>query len=47
MTNCTHRLYETLREADRRGLSTVYCQCVSEDGLGRALMDRLQRAATR
>ncbi|MEM6646721.1 MAG: L-threonylcarbamoyladenylate synthase [Bacteroidota bacterium] len=42
-----HRLYETLREADRRGLSTVYCQRVSEDDLGRALMDRLQRAAAR
>jgi len=42
-----HRLYATLREADRRGLRTVFCERVPEQGLGRALMDRLQRAAAR
>lgn len=37
--------YEALREVDRRGLSTVYCQRVPSAGLGIALSDRLERAA--
>ncbi len=38
-------IYEFLRESDRRGIHTVYCQEVPETGIGVALMDRLRRAA--
>jgi L-threonylcarbamoyladenylate synthase len=37
--------YESLREADRRGLAHIYCQRVPHTATGAALMDRLQRAA--
>lgn len=40
-----HELFEFLRECDRRGIDTVYCQAVDEQGIGAALMDRLRRAA--
>lgn len=40
-----HSLFEFFRECDRRGISTIYCQTVSETGIGAALMDRLRRAA--
>jgi L-threonylcarbamoyladenylate synthase len=38
-------LYEFFRECDRRGIETVYCEAVAEEGIGVALMDRLRRAA--
>ncbi|MEL6615508.1 MAG: Sua5 family C-terminal domain-containing protein, partial [Bacteroidota bacterium] len=38
-------LYTALREADARGLARVDAQRVAPVGLGRALMDRLTRAA--
>ncbi|MFL6374815.1 MAG: L-threonylcarbamoyladenylate synthase [Pyrinomonadaceae bacterium] len=38
-------LYEFLRDCDRRGIHTIYCQEVTESGIGVALMDRLRRAA--
>lgn len=38
-------LYEFLRECDRHGIEEIYCQSVDDQGLGRALMDRLERAA--
>ncbi len=41
------QFYESLREADRRGLKTIYIQRVPEVGTGAALMDRMQRAAER
>lgn len=37
--------YEFLREADRVGASEVWCEAVDSEGLGRALADRMQRAA--
>jgi L-threonylcarbamoyladenylate synthase len=37
--------YEFLRECDRRGIHTIYCQEVPESGVGMALMDRIRRAA--
>jgi L-threonylcarbamoyladenylate synthase len=37
--------YEFLRECDRRGIHTIYCQTVPETGIGTALMDRLRRSA--
>ena len=40
-----HYLFEFFRDCDRLGITTIYCQKVAESGLGRALMDRLVRAA--
>ncbi|HVF29453.1 MAG TPA: L-threonylcarbamoyladenylate synthase [Pyrinomonadaceae bacterium] len=40
-----HSVFEFFREADRQGVTTVYCETVSETGIGAALMDRLRRAA--
>jgi len=37
--------YEALREADRRGLRTIYMQLVPKDSLGAALRDRQLRSA--
>jgi L-threonylcarbamoyladenylate synthase len=39
------KLFESFREADRRGIQVLHCQSVPETGLGTALMDRLRRAA--
>jgi L-threonylcarbamoyladenylate synthase len=38
-------LFAVFREADQRGLERIYCQRVSQEGLGRGVMDRLERAA--
>ncbi len=38
-------LFQFFRRSDRIGAQTIYCQRVPETGLGRALMDRLTRAA--
>ncbi len=40
-----HELFDFFRRCDAAGLRTIYCQRVAPTGLGRALMDRLQRAA--
>jgi L-threonylcarbamoyladenylate synthase len=40
------RLYAALREAELRGVDVLVVEAVPEDGLGRAVMDRLRRAAT-
>lgn len=40
-----HSLFEFFRECDRAGIKTIYCEEVSEIGIGGALMDRLRRAA--
>lgn len=40
-------LYEFFRQCDRDQLLHVYCESVSETGLGLGLMDRLNRAARR
>ena len=39
------RLFEFFRECDFENVSTIYCQRVELSGLGRAIMDRLDRAA--
>ena len=39
------RLFEFFRECDREGIRTIYCEAVQGDGIGAALMDRIQRAA--
>lgn len=38
-------LFEVFRQADRDNLKTLYCEIVPNTGIGRGLMDRLQRAA--
>jgi L-threonylcarbamoyladenylate synthase len=38
-------LFEFFRDCDRRGIGTVYCEKVAGEGIGAALMDRLERAA--
>ena len=40
-----HSLFEFFRECDRAAIQTIYCEEVSEVGIGAALMDRLRRAA--
>jgi L-threonylcarbamoyladenylate synthase len=40
-----HRLFHFLRQCDRTGIAVVCAQRVPPVGLGRALMDRLERAA--
>jgi L-threonylcarbamoyladenylate synthase len=38
-------LYEFFRECDRAGITDIYCEPVTEMGIGRAIMDRIRRAA--
>jgi L-threonylcarbamoyladenylate synthase len=38
-------LFQFFRECDEAGIETIFCQAVTEEGLGMALMDRLNRAA--
>jgi L-threonylcarbamoyladenylate synthase len=40
-----HSVFEFFRECDRRGIDIIFCQKVAAEGLGLALMDRLDRAA--
>ncbi len=40
-----HAMFEFFRECDRSGIAIIYCQSVSEQGIGTAIMDRLRRAA--
>lgn len=42
-----HDLFAFFRECDRAGCSVIYAQTVPEEELGRALNDRLRRAAAR
>jgi L-threonylcarbamoyladenylate synthase len=45
VTEYAHALFEFFRECDRRNIATIYCEKVAKEGLGTALMDRLERAA--
>lgn len=38
-------LFHFFRECDRKGIQTIYCEQVSEDGIGLAVMDRIRKAA--
>ncbi|MFQ5569802.1 MAG: L-threonylcarbamoyladenylate synthase [Rhodothermales bacterium] len=40
-------LFDFFRRCDAAGVRTIFCQRVAPEGLGRALMDRLHRAAQR
>ena len=42
-----HEVFAFFRECDRAGCADIYAQRVSPEGLGRALNDRLERAAAR
>ena len=39
------QVFEFFRESDRRAVDAIYCEKVSETGIGAALMDRLRRAS--
>lgn len=45
VTEYAHAVFEFFRECDRRSIEIIYCQKVAAEGLGTALMDRLERAA--
>jgi len=40
-------LFSFFRDADAAGVTHIYCECVPEQGIGRALMDRLRKASSR
>jgi L-threonylcarbamoyladenylate synthase len=40
-----HHLYNFFRQCDAAGVKTIHCQRAQEGGLGRALSDRINRAA--
>ncbi|MCY7345921.1 MAG: threonylcarbamoyl-AMP synthase [Pyrinomonadaceae bacterium] len=40
-----HEVFAFFRGCDHRNIETIYCQTVSEKGIGAALMDRLRRAS--
>lgn len=39
------RLFSYFRECDAIGIEAIHCESVNENGIGRALMDRLRRAS--
>lgn len=45
MEQVARMLYGTLREFDRRNVTTVFIESVPRDGLGLAIMNRLEKAA--
>jgi L-threonylcarbamoyladenylate synthase len=38
-------LFQFFRDCDAHDMETIYCEQVSEDGIGLALMDRIRKAA--
>lgn len=40
-----HELFEFFRVCDRHNIQSIYCEKVPDTGIGRAVMDRLARAA--
>jgi len=40
-----HSLYQFFHECDEASVETIFCQSVSKEGLGLALMDRIERAS--
>ena len=41
-----HELFRFFRRCDRAGIKNIYCQSLSDEGLGLALMDRIKKAAS-
>ncbi len=46
MLEAAAHLFEALHQLDRLGLEAIYAEPVPEEGLGRAIMDRLRRASS-
>jgi L-threonylcarbamoyladenylate synthase len=46
LTTVAARLFDAMRRLDTGGYPRIYARAVAEVGLGRAIMDRLRRAAT-
>lgn len=44
-TEYARSIFHFFRECDNKGIETIYCESVSEDGIGLALMDRIRKAA--
>ena len=44
-TEYARSLFHFFRECDAHDMETIYCEQVSEDGIGLALMDRIRKAA--
>ncbi|MFZ4627409.1 MAG: L-threonylcarbamoyladenylate synthase [Blastocatellia bacterium] len=40
-----HRLFAFFRQCDAEGIKRIFCQAVPPEGLGRAVMDRIRKAA--
>lgn len=38
-------LFHFFRECDKKDIETIYCESVSEDGIGLAIMDRIRKAS--
>ena len=45
-TEYAHHLFSFFRLCESRGVKTIYCETIPKDGIGWALMDRLERAAS-
>jgi L-threonylcarbamoyladenylate synthase len=45
ITEAAARFFQSLHELDKPGISRIYAQLAPEEGLGRAINDRLQRAS--
>jgi L-threonylcarbamoyladenylate synthase len=41
-----HRLFAFFRQCDAEGIQRIFCQAVPLEGLGRAVMDRIRKAAS-
>lgn len=41
-----HRLFAFFRQCDAEGINRIFCQAVPLEGLGRAVMDRVRKAAS-
>ncbi|MEM5948258.1 L-threonylcarbamoyladenylate synthase [Spirochaetia bacterium 38H-sp] len=47
MSEAAVRLFDALHELENAGVSVIFAESVPEEGLGRAVMDRLRKAAAR
>ncbi|RLA82867.1 MAG: L-threonylcarbamoyladenylate synthase type 1 TsaC, partial [Deltaproteobacteria bacterium] len=47
LVEAAYRLFSALRRLDRSGVEVIYAERVPEVGLGRAIMDRLRKAANK
>ncbi len=46
VTEYARALFRFFRQCEKQGITHIYCQRVPQHGLGRALMDRIERATT-